>query len=218
MIRKLWPGLAATAAAAVFGILRLHDLPPMVASHWGVHGEVNGYMSRTALVMLMPAIGLVVAAVLAFAPRLDPRYRNFPLHAGSYWLVANAVLAFLAGTHVLIVGYNLGWPINLTRIMGIGSGLLFIILGNVMTRVRPNWIFGIRTPWTLSSDLAWRQTHRLGGYLFVVSGIAVIATGVLWPASTFAVLLTGSLLSAGIAIVWSYFAWRRDPAVQRSPS
>src|SRR5450755_1700149 len=114
MIRKLWPGIGFNIAAAAFGLAMLHRLPERVASHWGLHGEVNGYSSRLAIVLLVPVMALVLTVVLAYAPRLDPKRRNFPLHAGAYWAVTNTLLVFLAGTHVLLIGFNLGWHMNMS--------------------------------------------------------------------------------------------------------
>jgi uncharacterized membrane protein len=214
MIRKLWPGLLANLAAAIFGFAMVSRLPERVASHWGLHGEVNGWTSRTVLVLLTPTLALVMAVVLSIAPRLDPKRRNFPLHAGAYWVVTNAILGFLAGVHVIIVGYNLGWPVNIGTVTGIGVGVLFMLLGNLLSRVRPNWIFGIRTPWTLSSDRAWRETHRVGGYGFVLVGLIVLLMALVHATAVFIVLGVGAGAVALFSVVWSYFAWKRDPNAQ----
>lgn len=214
MIRKLWPGLLCNVIAAAFGLAMLDRLPLRVASHWGARGEVNGYSSRWSLVLIVPLLALVMAIVLAYAPQLDPKRRNFPMHAGAYWVVTNAVLVFLAVIHVVLIGFNLGWVMNMNAVLGVGLGVLFMVLGNVLTRVRPNWIFGVRTPWTLSSDLSWRETHRIAGYGFVVAGAAALFTSFVWPRQMVVVLLAGIGLTALVAVVWSYFAWKRDPNAQ----
>lgn len=214
MIRKLWPGIALNLMAFAFGLAMLDRLPARVASHWGINGQVNGWMSRGKLVAFMPAMAFVMAVILSVAPRLDPKRRNFPLHAGAYWIVTNAVLALLAVVDVLLIGYNLGWHVNLGMALGVGLGLLFVVLGNLLTRVRPNWIFGIRTPWTLSSDLSWRESHRVGGYGFVIAGLAAMATAFFWPRAVVIVLLVGIAGASLLSVTWSYFTWKRDPNAQ----
>ena len=213
-MRKLWPGLLATAAATLFAVLSWPRLPEEVASHWDLNGAVNGTMPRLWLVLMMPILAVALAGILTIAPKVDPKRRNFPLHAGAYWVVANAVLLFLALVHVLVIGYNLGWPIQLQVVMMPGLGLLFIVIGNVLTRVRPNWIFGIRTPWTLSSEVSWRETHRIGGYGFVGVGVAVLITSIVAPTTAIYVMLIGMSIATLLAVVWSYVAWKRDPNAQ----
>ena len=53
-------------------------------------------------------------------------------------------------------------------------GLLFVVIGNFLGKVRKNFFIGIRTPWTLASDEVWSRTHRLGGWMFVAGGIVMI--------------------------------------------
>ena len=209
-MRRIIPGIIAILVALAFGIWALPGLPAEVASHWGLDGEPDGWSSRTTAVFVLPLIGLGIAALLAVLPRIDPRRTNFELHAGTYWLVANASLIVISVIHVGMIGYNLGWPVPLTRIVAIGVGGLFVLIGNVMTRMRPNWFMGIRTPWTLSSDVVWRRTHRVGGYGFVIGGVLVILAGFLRPSWATWVMIASVGVAALAAIVYSYVAWRDE--------
>lgn len=215
-MRKLWPGIAATVVAALYGIAVMGRLPERMPMHWNLHGEVDRWGSRAEGVFMLPAIGLLMVAVLIVAPKIDPRRRNFPMHAGAYWVVANAVMVFLAAVHAVVISQALGYPVDINRVIPSGVGILFMILGNFITRARPNWVFGIRTPWTLSSDLSWRETHRLGGRLFFLAGLTVLLTAIAWPAAVFPVLIVGVLGTALFTMFWSWLIWSRDPEAQRS--
>ncbi len=110
----------------------------------------------------------------------------------------------------MIIATGLGYPVKVDRFMPIGIGLLFIVLGNYLTRVEPNWFIGIRTPWTLSSDTVWRKTHRTGGWLMVVGGF-VLAASVFLPQGAFLPLLIAAILIvAVIPVVQSYILWKRE--------
>jgi immunity protein, SdpI family len=54
----------------------------------------------------------------------------------------------------------------------------WLVIGAVIDQVRPNWFFGIRTPWTLSSEVAWSETHRAGRLMFVAMGVAIALAGI----------------------------------------
>ena len=209
-MRKLIPGLAALAAALAFGLWAHDRLPAEVTTHWGLDGEPDGWSSRTLAVALLPAIGIGLALMLSVLPRIDPRRESYELHGGTYWFVANASLVFLAAVHVAAIGANLGWPIRMDRLVGIGAGGLLIVIGNLMTRMRPNWFMGIRTPWTLSSETVWRKTHRVGGYAFVAAGAAMALAGVLRPAATGIVAIVAVAAAAIVPIAYSYLAWRAE--------
>ena len=83
-------------------------------------------------------------------------------------------------------------------------------IGVYLPRVQSNFFVGIRTPWTLSSEVAWHKTHAVGGPACVLLGLAMMATA-FFPTGMTAVLIVGTL---GVALglsVYSYFAWRSDP-------
>ena len=80
-----------------------------------------------------------------------------------------------------------------------------------MGKIRPNWFVGIRTPWTLSSELSWTKTHRLGGRLFVLVGIAPLASG--FVGSTRGLLFGLAVVTGCVLwlLLYSYLVWRTDP-------
>ena len=105
----------------------------------------------------------------------------------------------------------MGHKVDMARIMSLAMGTMFVVLGNYLGKVRPNWFVGVRTPWTLSSKLSWSKTHRLAGWVFVVSGAATIVSGVFAP-KLFVFVLLGTILPGSIAmVVYSYWVWRSDP-------
>jgi uncharacterized membrane protein len=98
-----------------------------------------------------------------------------------------------------------------------GMGVLFVVMGNLLGKVTRNFFVGIRTPWTLANEEVWNRTHRLGGKLFVVAGLVVVAaafTGVsMWP------VFIAIGLAGLIPIVYSYVLYRRlEPAAAGRPA
>ena len=88
-------------------------------------------------------------------------------------------------------------------------GGLFIIVGNYLGKVRRNFFIGIRTPWTLASDEVWARTHRVGGWLFVMAGIAIISSAGSPPTLLPIVLLVPICSAAVISVAYSYFVYRK---------
>lgn len=209
-MRSRWFGLVAAALAAMVSIWAYPRLPETVATHWNLRGVPDGYSSRFWAVALMPLVMVGMAGLLRVLPKIDPRRDNYAKFIDSYWLIANVILVFLGLAHVLILANGMGYLVQVDRLLPLGVGLLFAILGNYLTRIEPNWFIGIRTPWTLSSDAVWRKTHRTGGWLFVIGGI-VIATGAFAPRGAFVPLFVATVLVvAGIPVVQSYVLWKRE--------
>ena len=51
-----------------------------------------------------------------------------------------------------IYGYTLGFIKNIGFITGLLLGTLYIVLGNYLPTVKPNYTVGIRVPWTLNDQ------------------------------------------------------------------
>jgi len=209
-MRSRWFGLVIAALAVAISIWAYPRLPPTVATHWNLRGTPDGFSSRGLAVAIMPLLIVGMTGLFNVLPKIDPRRENYARFLTSYWLIANAVIVFMLVAHAMIIASGLGFSVRVDRLMPVGVGLLFVFLGNYLTRVEPNWFVGIRTPWTLSSDTVWRKTHRTGGWLMVIGGL-VLAIGAFLPHGAFLPLLVVTiLLVALIPIVQSYVLWKRE--------
>jgi immunity protein, SdpI family len=104
-----------------------------------------------------------------------------------------------------------GSKVDVTATIAIATGLFFVVLGNFMGKIRPNWFVGVRTPWTLSSKLSWTKTHRLAGWLFIGMGILIAALGVVRTGWMFALTVSISVASVVGMFAYSYWVFRNDP-------
>jgi uncharacterized membrane protein len=209
-MRSRWFGLVIAVLAVALSVWAYPKLPPTVATHWSLRGTPDGFSSRLWAVSIAPLVIVGLTLLFNVLPKVDPRRENYIGFLSSYWLIANAVIVFTLVAHAMLVASGLGYAVRIDRLMPVGVGLLFIFLGNYLTRVEPNWFVGIRTPWTLSSDRVWRKTNRTSGWLMVIGGF-VLAIGAFLPPGAFLPLLVTTLaIVALFPIVQSYILWKRE--------
>jgi uncharacterized membrane protein len=184
-----------------------------VPIHWGPSGEPDGYGPKWVGLLGVPLAAAGVLALLAVIPRIEPRRRNLERSGVAYVAIGIAVMAFLAGLHAVAVLAALGNDPDVATLAMVGAAAMFIVIGNFLGKTRSNWFFGIRTPWTLSSDLSWARTHRAGGLVFVGSG-AVVLLSVVVAGAEAAIWVMLVTLGVGVIglVVYSYLVWRDDPA------
>jgi len=196
---------------AGWGFVRV-GFDAQVPIHWNAAGEANGFAAASIGFLMIPAITVGLVALFAVIPRIEPRRTNLLKSSSAYTTMAMAMLVLMLGVHAATVAAGVGYSVPITPIIGGGVGLLFVVLGNVITTVRSNFMFGVRTPWTLTSDLAWDKTHRLIGRLWVISGVLVFLSSLLGRAEFLvAVILVFTLGSTIVAVVYSYRVWKADP-------
>ena len=92
-------------------------------------------------------------------------------------------------------------------------GLMFLVLGNSMPKVRQNSTIGIKIKWTLENEQNWNATHRFSGRLWVVGGILCMACA-LYPESDVAlgIFTVDVLVLAFLPMIYSYRYYRRQLA------
>jgi uncharacterized membrane protein len=181
-----------------------------MVTHWDALGHPNGYGSRLVGAFLLPVMALALWGIMRGLPYIDPRRANYAKFQGTYDLIVNAVITLLLVIHVGVLGAALGWPVPMDRLAPLVVGAMLLLLGNVLPRARSNWWFGIRTPWTLSSDTVWTRTHRVGGYLMTGAGIVTMLS-VLLPRRAGVAVMSVAIGAASLgSVIYSYFVWRGE--------
>jgi len=150
------------------------QMPEEIVSHWNAQGQVDGYISKFLGLFLMPFILIGLALLFNVIPRIDPLKKNIEKFRRYYDGFIILFLLFMLSIHLHGILWNIGIEINPFVILPIGFGLLFFCIGILCENTKRNWSIGIRTPWTLSSDVVWDKTHKIGGKLFKIAGVIAL--------------------------------------------
>ena len=182
-----------------------------MASHWGANDEVNGTISRFWGAFIMPFMSLGLFALFLLVPSIDPMKANIATFRPIFNAFIVAILVFLLYLHVLTILWNLGYQnFRMSTVLLPAMGLLFVFIGLLMRQAKRNFFIGIRTPWTLSSDSVWAQTHRVGGVLFVICGV-IAFFGALLPGTTAYWLIIVPILASSIFLmIYSYVLYQQE--------
>jgi uncharacterized membrane protein len=120
------------------------------------------------------------------------------------------VLFLILGVHLAVLfALASQLQINIVRFVAhavpVMLGLALIVIGNLLPRLRPNIVIGIRTSRTLSDRGVWARTNRTAGYAAVGAGTAFLLAGVLpnLPVMEFA-----SIAAFGVMAMLAWSAWR----------
>ena len=188
----------------IFNILFYDKMPAELPTHWNFHGEVEDYSSRFDAMVLTPGFFVIMNAVLLFMLDNDPRNKkqnNFVMTISKL-----AMPLIMLVIYVITIMVGLGRDINVSVIIPVFIGLLFIAIGNYLPKTKRNYTMGIKLPWTLNSDENWRRTHRLGGICFVIIGLCLILSVFLKSEIVFLVpLILGGIIPA----IYSYYLYTK---------
>ena len=194
-------------ATLVAGLVAFPHLPARVPSHWDIHGNVNGYSSRAAVVFVFPGIMAGIVLLFAALPALSPRHFEVETFRSTYLYLMLIMVAAIAYFHGLLLWAALSQPISMPRAAMGGVCVLIALVGNVLGKVKRNFYVGVRTPWTLANERVWYATHRLAGKLLVALGCLGLVLTFLLPSPVPAMLLicVGSLYP----VLYSFLYYKR---------
>lgn len=186
-------------------------LPEEIPIHWNLKGEVDNYVSKPFGAFLSPLLMVAIWLGMQFLPNIDPRRHNYKKFESSYEIAIGVLVTFAFVLQMAIILSSLGYDISMDRIIMVMAGVMFVVIGNYLPKAKSNFFYGIKTPWTLSSEISWKKTHRLGGRLFVVSGLAIILSSLLFNETVRVVVMILTLLAVAIVPIWaSYFYAKED--------
>ena len=192
------------ALTAVYVALSPLEIVPM---HYNINGVADSYSTKW-FVMFMPCVLIVLGIIYLIYSFVAERHEKM-LKNQKY--VGRIVLGIFLFFIILF------WYLTIICISGateMGNafeyiiaaalGALMLFISNILPKVKQNKTLGIRIPATLSNETVWKKTHKLGGYLGVISGTVMVIlaiVGMIFKLNGWAVLLGGLALFLVVACI-----------------
>ena len=162
-----------TLLPILVGLFYWNQLPDKMATHFDMEGTPNGWSSKWFAIIGIPIFLALVNVLCTILTETDPRRHKYPekMMKLVYW-ICPVISWVCAGT---VVSYGLGMEFfNTPRFASFFVGLLFVVIGNYLPKVKQNYYMGIKLPWTYSDEENWNRTHRMAGKLWVAGGIVIL--------------------------------------------
>lgn len=181
-------------------LIALQYLPDKIPAHYGIDNQVTRWGSRYEA-LLFPIVTILMGYFLLAMSRLAAKQEE---HGEN-----NKKIIIVTGILVLIVfnvlnGYSLytdfnkvenlsSIPLDINQLVFGIVGVLMIVTGNIMPKLRMNSIIGLRTHWSMKNEVTWKKCQRIGGISFIVGGI--IITGI-------CIVLKGTSCLVSVLGIW----------------
>ena len=186
------------------------DLPQKVATHYDLMGNPNGWTDKNYMPLLIGGMNLGSYLIMILLPYFDPK-KKIEQMGEKYNSLRILMSLLMTAISIYMLYITITGIVNLRLMIGI-IAVFFALMGNYMQTLRPNYFFGIRSPWTLENDETWRKTHRFGGRLWMVGGIIGLVLSILITNNNsllgilFAIIVTVFVL---LPFIYSYLEFRK---------
>ncbi|MEH7333018.1 SdpI family protein [Neobacillus drentensis] len=203
-MKRNWFGLFLLIIIIIGTCISYPYLPEQIAVHWNYKGVPNSFADKSFGAFLLPGIMLILYVFRILLPKIDPKKQNYQRFEGTYIWIMNGILLFLFLLQIVQITSAMG-IINPAMVVPELIGLLFIFIGNLSPKFKPNYFVGIRTPWTLASEEVWKKTHRFGGKVFVILGLLMLLVPVIPTAIQVYYVISVIVVSLALITLSSYY-------------
>ena len=172
-------------------------LPESIPIRYNTAGEIEEWGSRY-MCFIYPLEMILLTSVLEFAAyrferaaekgkkpsRIIPR----PESAKSIAAVLRRMTPWIVGVMAIMQLFMLvkfcadgkagvaNLELDITRVYTFLQGVMFIVLGNIMPKVRRNGVVGFRVRWTLYNDTTWQKSNRFAAAALIIVGVCTIVS------------------------------------------
>jgi uncharacterized membrane protein len=199
------------AVLAVVAAVALGRLPvgTQLPTHWGADGVADRFADAGTALFMPVGLTILVSLVMASLPSLEPLQDKLAQSAPLYRTAWAGLLGLMALIEAMVAGPAFGIALPATTILA-GMGVFFLAIGNVLPKSRPGFFVGIRTPWTITDPDNWIATHRYGGRIMMVAGVAlvVLAAAPMRSETRASFVIAILLVTVATPVLYSFFYWR----------
>ena len=187
----------------IYLIMVWKNLPAQVPTHFDLAGNPNDWSDKTSLPYMIGAMGIGSYLLMLFIPYFDPKKKIEQMGEKYYSLRLIMTIFMSAISFYLLYVSNKG-EINPNLLIAL-IGAFYVVLGNYLQSVKPNYFIGIRTPWTLENENNWNETHKVAGKVWLICGSLQVIAGILLSAiPSFIIFFANIIVMVLVPTIFSY--------------
>jgi len=185
-------------------------LPGQIPTHWNLQGEVDDYSSKTFGLLFIPLLNIGLYLLFLYLPLIDPKKR-ITIDQKPIPVLRTFIVVFLLAIHTWMIAAGMGYEAASTKWIYLGIAAFLVVMGNYLRTIQPNYFIGIRVPWALENKDNWRETHRIGSYIWVAGGLLLIILFPFVGAQAYGtVFITTVIVMAFIPTGYSFYYYKQN--------
>ena len=198
---------------AAVSLMFLNDTIP---THFDINGNPDQFGSKY-FVLIFPGISLLIGVsmlLISKYAKVSDNYKKYMLLTGSVLQVMFLILIVIFILYVL--SYVDEFPtFDISKVMMILFGLLFIIMGNFMPKLEKNSTLGLRTTWSMYNETTWQKSHRFTGFMGVIVGVLCLILSLFFNETVnFIILMSLILIFTVSTTVASYIYYKNEKKLE----
>ncbi len=197
----------------VVTLVALQYLPDKIPAHYGFDNQVTRWGSKYEA-LLYPIATVLMGYFLLVMSRVAAKQEEHGENNKKIIIVTGILVLILFN---VVNGYSLytdfnkvenlsSLPLDINQLIFGIVGVLMIVTGNIMPKLRMNSIMGLRTHWSMKNEVTWKKCQRMGGISFIVGGIIIIGVCIVLEGISCLVSVLG--IGVMLIVIDCFFTYR----------
>ena len=193
----------------VVTLVALQYLPDKIPAHYGFDNQVTRWGSKYEA-LLYPIATVLMGYFLLVMSRVAAKQEEHGENNKKIIIVTGILVLILFN---VVNGYSLykvenlsSLPLDINQLIFGIVGVLMIVTGNIMPKLRMNSIMGLRTHWSMKNEVTWKKCQRMGGISFIVGGIIIIGVCIVLKGISCLVSVLG--IGVMLIVIDCFFTYR----------
>ena len=197
----------------VVTLVALQYLPDKIPAHYGFDNQVTRWGSKYEA-LLYPIATVLMGYFLLVMSRVAAKQEEHGENNKKIIIVSGILVLILFN---VVNGYSLytdfnkvenlsSLPLDINQLIFGIVGVLMIVTGNIMPKLRMNSIMGLRTHWSMKNEVTWKKCQRMGGISFIVGGIIIIGVCIVLKGISCLVSVLG--IGVMLIVIDCFFTYR----------
>ncbi|GFI22573.1 immunity protein SdpI [Lachnospiraceae bacterium] len=190
-------------------LIGLHYLPERIPTHYNLANQADRWGSKYELL----AFPILVVFFGIFMRVLANYHKNQEKFGSN-----NERICFISGIICMITFSFLNYyflyvgsksienisilAIDLEQFVFAMLGIVLIIIGNILPKIKMNSVTGLRTRWSMKNEVTWKKSQFFGGVSFLITGFIIVIISFITKGIKCMIL---SLVIFGTAIIIDIF-------------
>lgn len=201
--------LALLMLTGIFLGIKYSSLPSEIPVHWNSSGNVDNWSNKSFL-FIMYGIFWLVELLMLFIPKIDPKKKNYEKFEDVYNIFRILMTVFFIVIFFIIVYVpeNEGF-FNMGNTMYFIVSIITFVIGIFFPKIKQNYTFGIKTPWTLDDEEIWNKTHKMASPIWIIGSVIVMITSFIFKSEmVFKIFIVEIVIISTIPLVYSFILFK----------
>lgn len=197
----------------ILGLVFYSELPDNIAIHWGINNNPNGYFSKPAFIFGMPMIMVALQIFCCIVSDLSDKNPEANRKAVTVYKWIIPILAMIL--YIVTIMYALGNNLDIRKIVMVLIGIIFIISGNYMPKVRGDYYINMKAFGVKNKDERLvNKAIKLTAYMLIIGG-ALCLLSVLFEPIVSIVVIGAIILFTLMIYLYVYLESRKQKIENR---